>query len=691
MRAIHDWVKNTFALSATNTAATKQFRYVCLAAGVLFVIVFQHLPIGYFANAVHDDGWFVHKAISIASGQWFGTSYDNLTLMKGPGYPFFLVLVSASGIPIAMAEAILMVFAVGLLCLNLARLTGAYRSCAAIFVITLWHPVFLTPRLLREGIYPSQIFLLVALLIDIFLLESSRKRIVTSSLLFGFVFSWYWLTREEGGWIVPAVMVFVTGAVILAWQDPARLRTFAIATAIMLTSTVALVSTFGLINKLEYGAYQLVDFKDAGFNDALDALYSVQVGDPTPYLPIPKRVRLEVYKVSPQFAELRKFFDGQQAPPWSNEGCAYYPQTCGDIAGGWIVWAMRDAAASVGKYATPNDASRFFSDMAKEVRDACAKGALKCMSPLVPGLPYISSRQFANLPARMFDAVKLIFTSDLGTRSYSLIRSSGDQAAIEHGALFLNTRGIAPSAAMLEHKYTFNGWYMDSGHGWFKLLGRGENFENAITVPRQESPDLVSAFGDPAANRQRFSVPILCDPNCTLEIRSETAASSPVKLSAIRPGGAIQVGEGKFFVDAIEETGSAASTVRDPRPALADKIRLAAARPYINFGAPVLVFASISFLATACIPRFRRHVKKEYLPGLLVALTLWLLVGARVLLLALLHISVFPAVTPLYLVPAYYLVWPAAGLTFICLGRLIAAEYRRRIHPAYAGAAGEAR
>jgi hypothetical protein len=682
MTAIHQWFKNAFALSLTDTAARKQFWYTCFAAGVLFVILFQHLPIGYFANAAHDDGWFVQKAISVASGQWFGTSYDNLTLMKGPGYPFFLVMVSVAGIPVAMAEAALLAFATGLLCLNVARLTGAYRSCAAIFVITLWHPAFLTPRLLREGIYSSQIFLLLALLIDIFLIANSRRRIITSSFLFGFVFAWYWLTREEGGWIVPALAIFVIGAAIFAWRDPVRLRTFVIAGTIMLTSAVALTSMFGLINKVKYGTYQLVDFKDAGFNDALDALYSVQVGDRTPYLPIPRRVRLEVYKVSPHFAELRKFFDGQQPTPWSNEGCSYYPQTCGDIAGGWIVWAMRDAAASVGKYATPGVASRFFSDLAKEVRDACATGALTCESPLVPGLPYISSRQFADLPARMFDAAKSILTSDvLGIRS-SLIMSSGDPAAIEQGALFLNSRGIAPSASRLEHKYTFNGWYMDSGHGWFTFLGRGEDFENAVTVPRQQSPDLVAVFGDPAANRQRFSVPILCDPNCTLEIRSETAASSPIKFSAIRPGGAIQVGAGQFYVDAIEEAGSAGSTVRDPRAALADKIRLAAKRPYINLGAPVLVFAFVSFLAILCIPRFRRDMKKEYLPVLLVALTLWLLVGARILLLALLHISVFPAVTPLYLLPAHYLVWPAAGLTFICLGRLLTAEYRRRIQPA---------
>ena len=682
MRAVRDWFRNTFASICSDRAATKQFWYICVAAGVLFVIVFQHLPIAYFANAAHDDGWFVHKAISVASGQWFGASYDNLTLMKGPGYPLFLVLVSASGMPIAMAEAALMAFALLLFCLNLARLTGAYRSCAAVFVVTLWHPVFLMPRLLREGIYPSQIFLLLALIIDIFLLAKSRKRIVTSSLLFGFVFAWYWLTREEGVWIVPALAIFVTGAVILAWRDLMRLRSFAIAIAIILTSAAMFVSTFGLINKLEYGAYQLVDFKDAGFNDALDALYSVQVGDPVPYLPIPKRVRLEVYKVSPHFAELRQFFDGQQATPWSNEGCPYYPQTCGDIAGGWIVWAMRDAAASAGKYASPDGASRFFSDIAKEVRDACTKGVLTCKPPLVRGLPYIGAGQLANLLPRMFDAIKSILQSEVLGLHPSLVRSSGDPVQIEHGAVFLNTRGIAPSLAMLEHKYTFNGWYMDPGHGWFKLIGRGENFENAVTVPRQESPDLVAAFGDPAANRQRFSVPILCDPNCTLEIHSETAASGPVKFSAMHPGGATRVGEGQFYVDAIEETASAASSVQDPRPALANKIRLAAARPFINLGAPILVFAFIAFLVTACIPRFRGYLTMEYRAALLVALTLWLLVGARVLLLALIHISFFPGVTPLYLMPAYYLSWLAAGLSLICFGGVVTMEYRRAREPA---------
>ena len=681
MTAIYDWFKRSVILGGSDSAGRKQFRYICIVASILFVVVFQHLPIAYFSNAAHDDGWFVHKAISIASGQWFGPTYNNYTLMKGPGYPLFLVLVSATGIPVGMAEAAFLAFSLGLLCLNLARLTGAYRSCAAIFVVALWHPAFLVPRLLREGIFPAQLFLLLALIIDIFLLARTRKRAVISALLFGFAFAWFWLTREEGAWVLPALATFLIGAVILAWRDSERLRTFAIATAIMFMSALAWISTFGLINKLEYGAYQLVDFKDAGFNDALDALYSVQVGERTPYLPIPKRVRLEVYKVSPHFAELRRFFDGQQTTPWSNEGCQLYPQTCGDIAGGWIVWAMRDAAASAGKYVSPDAASKFFSDIAKEVRDACAKGTLTCKSPLVSGLPYIGAEQFANLPARMLDAVRSIVLSEVLGLHPGSIQSSGDPTAIEHGAQFLNTRSIKPSAAMLEHKYIFNGWYMDPSHGWFKLIGRGENFADEVTVPRQESPDLVAAFHDTAASRQRFSVPISCDPNCTLEIHGESAGSGPVKLSDLHGSGAIQVGAGQFYIDNISESGSAASAIKDPRQALADEIRIAAAQPYVHFGAVILVGGLAAFLLTICVPPWRRRLASDSLAAVLVALTLWLLVGARVLLLALIHISFFPGVTPLYVMPAYYLAWLAAGLSLICLGAVLKSEYRRRRQP----------
>jgi len=519
------------------------------------------------------------------------------------------------------------------------------------------------------------------LMIDIFLLARTRKRAVVSSLLFGFAFAWFWLTREEGAWVLPALATFLVGAVILAWRDSERLRNLTIAVAIMLASSLAWVSSFGLINKMEYGSFQLVDFKDAGFNDALDALYSVQVGDPTPYLPLPKRVRLEVYKVSPHFAELRRFFDGQQTTPWSNEGCQLYPQTCGDIAGGWIVWAMRDAAVSAGKYVTPDGTSKFFSDIAKEVRDACAKGTLTCKSPLVSGLPYISAAQFANLPARMFDAVKSILLSEVMGLHPGLIQSSGDPTAIEHGAQFLNTRSFVASQAMLEHKYTFNGWYMDPGHGWFKLIGHDENFVDEVTVPRLESPDLVAAFHDAAANRQRFSVPILCDPNCTLEIHGESASGGPVKFSDLHGAGAIQVGAGQFYVDTITDSGSAASTIKDPRQAVADKVRIAAAQPYLHFGAAVLICGLIAFVATIFVPQWRKQMTSDLRAAQLVALTLWLLVGARVLLLALIHISFFPGVTPLYVMPAYYLAWLAAGLSLTCLGGVFQSEYRRRRHP----------
>jgi hypothetical protein len=677
---IREWFRG--ALSSSDIVRSKQFWYVCLVAGILFVVVFLNAPLAYFSDAGHDDAWFVNKAMSIAAGHWFGP-YNQFALMKGPGYPLFLLAVSMTGIPVALAEATLMVLALWILCLTLARVTNAYRACAVIFAVTLWHPIFLTVRLLRDAIYPAQVFILLALAIDVLVLADSRKRTIFSSILFGAVFAWYWLTREEGVWILPGLAILLAGAIVLAWRDRVRLRNFGIATAIALTTAWALIGAFGLANKAVYGSYTLVDFKGASFNDALDALYSVQVGEATKYLPVPKRVRLEVYKVSPHFAELRDYLDGSKPNAYAAEGCKFYAQTCGDIAGGWFFWAVRTAAFDAGKFTSPANASEFFSAVSAEVRAACAMGALTCRSAQLPGFPPLSAGQIAGLFPLMWTAAKSVLMTDAGDRVLGMRgnpMSSGDQALVDRAALFLNASNFAPLRSAPDQQYVISGWYMDPEHGWIQLLARrGTDAPDEIAVRRHDSPDLIGAFGDPAAGRQRFRISMRCDDSCTVEVRNAKATSGPLKLKDMRAGAPIAVGAGEFFIDAVGALGADDSGWQDTRPAVARKVRIAAAQPYILLGPWVLACAFMAFLAIVCLPWWRRILLDEGRPVLLLALVMWALAGTRMLLLALIEVSLFPAIDPLYMMPAYYLAWLAAGLSFILLGRVLRTQYRVRV------------
>ena len=66
---------------------------LCLASPMLlYFFVAYHTPIFLFPNAPHDDGLFLALGQSLAEGKWLG-SFNQFTLMKGPGYPAFLALI----------------------------------------------------------------------------------------------------------------------------------------------------------------------------------------------------------------------------------------------------------------------------------------------------------------------------------------------------------------------------------------------------------------------------------------------------------------------------------------------------------------------------------------------------------------------------------------------------------------------
>ena len=65
-----------------------------------------------------------------------------------------------------------------------------------------------------------------------------------------------------------------------------------------------------------------------------------------------------VAEVVPAFKPLELALEpGEPLFGWQAPGCSAILTTCGDIAGGWFVWALRDAAAQNKFYISPGQAS----------------------------------------------------------------------------------------------------------------------------------------------------------------------------------------------------------------------------------------------------------------------------------------------------------------------------------------------
>lgn len=51
---------------------------------------------------------------------------------------------------------------------------------------------------------------------------------------------------------------------------------------------------------------------------------------------------------------------------------------CNELAGGWTVWVIRDAAASIGMHDTADKAAGFYRDIARDIERGCSAGTVAC-------------------------------------------------------------------------------------------------------------------------------------------------------------------------------------------------------------------------------------------------------------------------------------------------------------------------
>jgi hypothetical protein len=204
--------------SRPKAAASVHARWILLivlfAAVARFLLVLN-LPIRILPYDVHEDGLFMRLAANLASGVWPG-EFNQLTFLKGPGYPFFLAATSLSRLPLSAAQALFQTVAISAAAWVVFRLTRSQSGAAATFVALAFCPVGLAlHRVLPDQIYWAQTLLVFSLFATI-LFTPPRRRFPSMAVagLGGLVFGWTFLTGECGVWFIPAFAFLTLGAVL---------------------------------------------------------------------------------------------------------------------------------------------------------------------------------------------------------------------------------------------------------------------------------------------------------------------------------------------------------------------------------------------------------------------------------------------------------------------------------------------
>jgi hypothetical protein len=294
-------------------------------------------------------------------------------------------------LPLLLAEQLLYAAACGLLVVAVRPWLPWSGARLALFSVLLFNPLTWNhqpaTRVIREGIYPALTLIVIACAVGLVSrIEESRAASRLWAPGLGFALSAFWLTREEGPWIVPSLLAVALPAA-LRWRNTWRplLRS---APAFLAAGSI-LPLAIASMNAARYGIFATNEFREGPFRAAVGALQRVEHAGWRARVPVPTEARLRVYRVSPRFAELRPWLEGPLGEGWTRDGCVGTGGAiCDELSGGWFMWALRDGVKAAGYYRRGGRAVAAYYGLAAEVngvhpkRLACGPGSTSLVPPL---------------------------------------------------------------------------------------------------------------------------------------------------------------------------------------------------------------------------------------------------------------------------------------------------------------------
>jgi hypothetical protein len=631
-------------------------------------------PIQALAFGEADDELFIRMARSITAGHWLG-AYDNLTLAKGAFYPIFIALASFSGIALKVAEQLLYLGAAALVSVVIIHRSGRRWAGTLTFALLALNPILWNShlaRVVREGIYGSLALLIVAMLLLLAFPSPSLtkgRRLLLGAVL-GLTTAAFWLTREEGVWLLPAMaVVLVIGLVDwhrqrhqhplpwsrrwLAWGMP-----LAIAGLAFLASTAVVKG----INARHYGVFEANEFKSASFQRGYGALSRVGGATWQRYVVFPAAARQRAYAVSPAARALAPAFEGPIGAAWRRVGCEqmFIPDTaCPEILSGWFMWALRDAVAAAGFYRSAPEAAAFYNRLADEIDAACSRGELDCLPARATLAPPFRPHYVLDSLAPAWTLSRLLFTLRDGPPKS--LPSRGPPAGI---AIFADVAGtVVPPISSAER---LQGWVAAKAALPDVYVRGRAGATAAVSMLRWSGEDVRSVYPDMQAVRFRLESDC-ASIGCELVV---IAAGQTLVLpwGRVAPGMINDDAAFRIFIE--QQTTMEVTATSGQRRTVQQFIARLIGRVY---AVAIPVLAALGVLGTVLALCLLRP-----LPVALVALAAGsaAAIASRIALLAYLDATSIPSANILYVSPASPFVLVLAGLG-LCFAVALLQQGRR--------------
>ncbi len=643
---------------------------LCGALAVISLWLRTCFPVHAIADASYDDALFVRGAYALSAHQWLGP-FDHLTLAKGMGYPWFIRITGALGLPLKLAEQLLYLAVCGLLASEVAKRTrrpwaGVALFAALAFNPVLWHPEL--ARVIREGIYLSQSLALIVLL-GLLLFPAhkrARHRTFVLAASTGLVFGGFWLTREEGVWILPALAVLAVMKLVQQgslWRRCPAPRAALLPMLAQVLFPMLVVAVFAqvviqgvkAVNLSRYGVFQSTEFHSPSFTRAYGALARIRHDQPVRYVVFPADARQRAYAVSSAARELQPFLEGDSGRSWQRIGCNQLSLTdCPGILSGWFMWAFRDATALAGHYRSAPDAMAFYDRLTREINEACDQGVIPCNAARDSLKPEWAWQDLQPTLHAAHQVLPVLL--GLGDGRIGVDPSYGAPDRIEWFRQM-----VGPVALPDAKRFELRGWIAGTDPLPMLSLAPKDGTPQPWVLQLLEAPDVEQAF--PGMTARRFHLVSSCAPGACRLIARQGTQSSVVDMGT---GSLLDTPTVKMHVDTWVDHRTDPVTSRQRR--LQHAVR-PIAKAYLQVwpfgaaaGAVVLLIATWQWL---------RRPRPDFM--LAVALACVAAVAVRTVLLAYLEATSIPSINVLYASPASPMV-----IAFPLMAFLIAIRRRKR-------------
>lgn len=394
---------------------TKQNKLLLIALA-LVAVKLAIGPIHKFAlYNPHDQSWNTDRARTMAHGDWLGV-YTDKTLYRSPGYPIFLVVCDLLPLPQALIEQVLYTAACGIFVFAISPLGLSSLAKLSIFAVMLFDPVTTTywmQQYRAEGLCLILTILMLASGIGFFLRPSWRW-----ALLLGISLGWFWVTREESMWIVPALTIL-----LLLSRSLTVLLVPAIASLI--------VAGVCFMNYQWYGVWEISELRAGPFASACGALQRVKPADHMKRrVFVQKETRERVYAVSPTFRAVKRILEGEQLPSkedrkrlhigtWQEMGRPDMDPEDRDTEVASVLFfpAFRDAVQVTFNCQSSKEAMAVYQRIADEINASCDDGRLEAWPRRDTLRPVLQPGQASQIAAKFFEVLVKLPAKDWHDRA----------------------------------------------------------------------------------------------------------------------------------------------------------------------------------------------------------------------------------------------------------------------------------